>query len=147
MTILSMWRDLSSATSEVSRTGVGWALTAVSNGALASFFGVRMSAAILTQALFLKLPDVSLESTGSKNTENGMTGRTPRNQEILSTSIRTIRALPGIRTDLRITSASLKKSLTTRFTPLKATPETVVPRGLIPSGITICSDLGFLNID
>ena len=102
---------------------------------------------ISTQASFLKPPDVSLGSTGSRNAENGKTGRTPRNQEILSTSIGTIRALPEDRTDLQITLASLKKWLTTRFTPLRATPATVVLRGLIPSGIMNCWDLGFLNID
>jgi len=85
-----MWRDLSLATSEVSLTGVGWALTAASNGALASFLGVRMSAVISTPASFLKLPGALSASTGSRNAANGKTGRTPRNREILSTSIGTI---------------------------------------------------------
>lgn len=78
----------------------------------------------------------------TRNAENGKTGLIRPNPVILSTLIGIIRALPGIRTDLQIMSASLRRLLTIRFTPLRATPAISAP-----SDFTLSDTMRYLGLE
>ena len=89
---------------------------------LASFRGVPMSAAILTQVLSRNLRAVSGVSNGSEIADFGRTETTNPDPVILSFLIGTTKARQARRTENPIMWESLRKSRTVSSTPWRVIP-------------------------
>ena len=117
------------------RIGRGTALTPVWNGALASFRGVRMSADILTQALYRNLQAASGVSNGSEIADYGRTEITNPVPVILSFLIGTTKARQARRTENPTMWALLRKSRTVLFILWRAIPAIAAVKITMPWGI------------